>query len=275
MIDFVLKDRYNVADFVLLIDKLRSESGCPWDRVQTHESIRQNMLEEAYEAVEAIDEGDPAHLCEELGDLLMQVIFHTSIEKDAGRFDIDDVSDMACKKLIERHPHIFSDVKVSGADEVLFNWDKIKQKKRGQDTHASAMDGISAALPALIRAEKIQKKAANVGFDWPDVSGALLKLDEEVAELKEGINADDLDNIAEELGDIMFATVNVARFYKLHAETLLSAACNKFLNRFRYLEEGAQSRGLKLEDMSLAEMEEIYQEARHELEGKEPEFNFA
>ena len=228
------------------------------------------MLEEAYEVCEAIDEHDSDHLREELGDLLMQVIFHARMEEEAGGWDIDDVADEACKKLVHRHPHVFGSVKAETSEKVLDNWDAIKRADRAQSTMASAMDGVSAAMPALWRADKIQHKAAKLGFDWPTVAGAMDKVREEADELQQGIDAGDLENIKEELGDIMFSVVNVARFYKLDCEELLHAACRKFIRRFRYLEEGAASRGKKLEDMTLAEMEEIYQQARHDLEGKEP-----
>ena len=270
MPEFEVKDRYGLSDFVDIIAYLRSERGCPWDREQTHESIRRNVLEEAYEVCEAIDEHDSDYLREELGDLLMQVIFHARMEEEAGGWDIDDVADEACKKLVHRHPHVFGSVKAETSEKVLDNWDAIKRADRAQSTMASAMDGVSAAMPALWRADKIQHKAAKLGFDWPTVAGAMDKVREEADELQQGIDAGDLENIKEELGDIMFSVVNVARFYKLDCEELLHAACRKFIRRFRYLEEGAASRGKKLEDMTLAEMEEIYQQARHDLEGKEP-----
>ncbi len=270
MPEFEVKDRYGLSDFVDIIAYLRSERGCPWDREQTHESIRRNVLEEAYEVCEAIDEHDSDHLREELGDLLMQVIFHARMEEEAGGWDIDDVADEACKKLVHRHPHVFGDVSAETSEKVLDNWDAIKRADRAQSTMSSAMDGVSAAMPALWRSDKIQHKAAKLGFDWPTVSGAMDKVREETEELQQGIDAGDLENIKEELGDIMFSVVNVARFYKLDCEELLHAACRKFIRRFRYLEEGAASRGKKLEDMTLAEMEEIYQQARHDLEGKEP-----
>ena len=270
MPEFEVKDRYGLSDFVDIIAYLRSERGCPWDREQTHESIRRNVLEEAYEVCEAIDEHDSDHLREELGDLLMQVIFHARMEEEAGGWDIDDVADEACKKLVHRHPHVFGSVKAETSEKVLDNWDAIKRADRAQSTMSSAMDGVSAAMPALWRSDKIQHKAAKLGFDWPTVAGAMDKVREEADELQQGIDAGDLENIKEELGDIMFSVVNVARFYKLDCEELLHAACRKFIRRFRYLEEGAASRGKKLEDMTLAEMEEIYQQARHDLEGKEP-----
>lgn len=270
MVDWTYKDKYDLNDFIHIIDVLRSPGGCPWDIKQTHESLKRNAVEEAYEVCDAIDEGSMEHLREELGDLLMQVIFHASIEKERGGFDLDDVSDEAVKKLVHRHPHVFADVKADTPDEVLANWDAIKRADRGQQSVSSAMDGIPRGLPGLMRSEKIQNKAAKVGFDWPEVSGAMDKLREEVGELQEGIDAGDIENIKEELGDVLFSAVNVARFYKLDSEELMHSACAKFIRRFKYLEEHAAEKGMRLEDMSLGQMEEIYQQGRRDLEGKEP-----
>ena len=270
MVDWEFKDKYGLDDFIRIIDVLRAPGGCPWDIKQTHESLRHNVVEEAWEVVDAIDEGSADHLREELGDLLMQVIFHAAIEKEKGGFTLDDVADEAVKKLVHRHPHVFASVKADTPEEVLANWDAIKRADRGQKSAASVMDGIPKGLPGLMRSEKIQSKAAKYGFDWPDVSGAMDKLREEVGELQQGIDAGDIENIKEEIGDTLFSVVNTARFFKLDSEECMHAACAKFIRRFRYLEEGAARRGLRLEDMSLGQMEEIYQEARHELEGKQP-----
>lgn len=270
MVEWEYKEKYGLEDFIRLIDVLRGPGGCPWDIKQTHESLKHNVVEEAWEVVDAINEGSEAHLREELGDLLMQVIFHASISKEHGGFTLDDISDEAVKKLVHRHPHVFGSVKADTPDEVLTNWDAIKRADRGQQSAASAMDGIPRGLPGLMRSEKIQSKAAKYGFDWPDVSGAMDKLREETAELQEGIDAGDIENIKEEIGDALFSVVNVARFFKVDSEECMHAACAKFIRRFRYLEEGAAREGLRLEDMTLGQMERIYQEARHELEGKEP-----
>ena len=270
MVDWEFKEKYDLADFIRIIDVLRSPGGCPWDIKQTHESLKCNAVEEAWEVCDAIDEGSMEHLREELGDLLMQVIFHASIEKEKGGFDLDDVSDEAVKKLVHRHPHVFADTKADTPEEVLANWDAIKRADRGQKSVASAMDGIPKGLPGLMRSEKIQNKAAKLGFDWPNVTGALDKLREEVGELQEGIDANDLENIKEELGDVLFSAVNVARFYKLDSEEIMRAACEKFIRRFRFMEEKAAERGLELTELSLGQQEEIYQQARHDLEGKEP-----
>ena len=270
MVEWEYKEKYGLEDFIRLIDVLRGPGGCPWDIKQTHESLKHNVVEEAWEVVDAINAGSEAHPRAELGDPLMQVIFHASISKEHGGFTLDDISDEAVKKLVHRHPHVFGSVKADTPDEVLTNWDAIKRADRGQQSAASAMDGIPRGLPGLMRSEKIQSKAAKYGFDWPDVSGAMDKLREETAELQEGIDAGDIENIKEEIGDALFSVVNVARFYKLDTEECMHAACEKFIRRFRYLEEGAAREGLRLEDMTLGQMERIYQEARHELEGKEP-----
>ena len=199
MLDFLCKESYDLRDFVALITFLRSPDGCPWDQVQTHESIRRNFLEETYEVCEAIDAGDTAHLKEELGDVLMQVVFHAGIEADAGRFDMDDVCDGVVKKLLYRHPHVFGDGQAETADTVPASWEQLKRQEKGQKTTADALDAVARSLPGLWRAEKIQKKAAEAGFDWRDVSDALDKLDEETAELRQAVR--DGTNVEEELGD--------------------------------------------------------------------------
>jgi tetrapyrrole methylase family protein/MazG family protein len=229
-------------------------------------------LEEAYEVCEAIDEADPEHLKEELGDVLMQVIFHAQIETEQGRFNLDDVADGACKKLIYRHPHVFGNVQVDGTDEVLDNWDKLKRAEKSQTTTATAMSDVAETLPALWRAEKIQKKAAKVGYEWQSVAPAMDKVFEEAQELREAIENNDAENIAEEIGDLIFTAVNVARFTGVDPEAAAHAACEKFIRRFRYVEDAAAQEGKELESMTLREMEELYQRARQELEGKTPQF---
>jgi tetrapyrrole methylase family protein/MazG family protein len=266
MVNFEYKDSYDVNDFREIIALLRSPGGCPWDIEQTHKSIRRNLLEESYEVCEAIDQEDPAHLQEELGDLLMQVIFHARMEEEAGRFDLDDVADAACKKLILRHPHVFGQVEVSGSDEVLKNWDDIKRVEKEQRTTAKAMEDVAESLPALWRAEKVQKKAKKDGFDWPDVSGAMEKLEEELGELHAAITAGDAENMQEELGDLLFAVVNVGRFLHVDPETALHASCEKFIRRFRAMEEEAASRGQSLRELPLTQQEELYQLGRRRLE---------
>ena len=257
MVDFEYKSAYTVEDFREIIALLRGEGGCPWDREQTHESIRRNLLEEAYEVCEAIDEKSPEHLKEELGDLLMQIIFHADMEEKAGRFDLNDVADGACKKLILRHPHVFGDTKVENSAQVLDNWDAIKRVEKHQETTGSAMDSVARSLPGLWRAEKIQNKAKKAGFDWPDISGAVDKLHEEVNELC--IALDQGEGIEEELGDVLFAVVNTARFAKVDPEVALHAACEKFIRRYRFMEAEAIKQGKELSQMKLDEQEELYQ----------------
>lgn len=260
MVNFSIKDRYTLYDMVNIVSLLRSEEGCPWDKVQTHESIRRNFVEEVYEAAEAIDQGDSVHLREELGDVLMQVLFHADIEREAGTFDIEDVADAACKKLIERHPHVFGETSVSGVDNVLENWDEIKRRQNGQMTHASAMDSVARSLPALWRAEKVQSKAKKAGFDWPEVDGALDKLEEETGELRRAVGSG--EGMREELGDVLFSAVNVARFIGADPEQALSDSTEKFIKRFSLVEKMAGERGLDMMKMELCELDRLWEEAK-------------
>lgn len=257
VLDFLCKESYDLRDFVALITFLRSPDGCPWDQVQTHESIRRNFLEETYEACEAIDAGDTAHLKEELGDVLMQVLFHTDIERAAGHFDIDDVADAACKKLVYRHPHVFRRDEPDAPD-----WDTIKQRERAQTTTAEAMDSVARSLPALWRCEKIQAKAAKTGFEWPDTDAALDKVEEETRELREAVASSNADAVAEELGDLLFAAVKVARFAGVDPEQAAHAACEKFIRRFAAMEAAAADSGVPLEQRTLAQMQPLWQQAK-------------
>ncbi len=262
------KDAYGVKDLEEIVRLLRAPGGCPWDREQTHQSLRRGMLEEAYEVVEAIDQGSPEHLKEELGDVLLQVVFHADIERDAGRFDLDDVADGICKKLIYRHPHVFGDVQVSGTGEVLSNWEELKRREKGQATNTDALEAVARSLPALWRAEKVQKKAAKAGFDWPEVSGALDKLSEELAELRAAVAAG--TNVEEELGDLLFSAVNVARFVKTDPEEALSSACDKFIRRFRLVEQAAAQSGQAMEDMDLKKLDKLWEQAKQDLKADTP-----
>ena len=257
VLDFLCKESYDLRDFVALITFLRSPDGCPWDQVQTHESIRRNFLEETYEACEAIDAGDTAHLKEELGDVLMQVLFHTDIERAAGHFDIDDVADAACKKLVYRHPHVFRRDEPDAPD-----WDTIKQRERAQTTTAEAMDSVARSLPALWRCEKIQAKAAKTGFEWPDTDAALDKVEEETRELRKAVASSNADAVAEELGDLLFAAVKVARFAGVDPEQAAHAACEKFIRRFAAMEAAAADSGVPLEQRTLAQMQPLWQQAK-------------
>ena len=264
--DFVYKDVYEIGDLLEIIRRLRSEGGCPWDREQTHESIKKNLIEETYEVIEAINKQDKTLLCEELGDVLMQVVFHAQIEAEA--FTFADVADGVCKKLIERHPHVFGEVQVSGSDEVLRNWDDIKKRSKGQKSQTETMLSVPRELPALMRAGKIQKKAAKVGFDWPEVSGAVDKLYEETSELSAAIESGSEADMVEELGDLLFSVVNVSRFVGCDAEEALTASTDKFMRRFAHMEKLAQAQGRRLEDMSLSEMDGLWDEAKLDLLSK-------
>ena len=260
MVDFQYKDSYNVQDLEEIVRILRAPGGCPWDAEQTHASIRRNFLEEAYEAVEAIDEQNPEHLKEELGDVLLQVLFHARMEQEAGRFGLDDVADGICKKLIFRHPHVFGDVSVSGTGEVLTNWEELKRKEKGQATNTDALEAVARSLPALWRAEKVQKKAKKAGFDWPDISGALDKLSEELSELKQAVAQG--TNVEEELGDLLFSAVNVSRFLKADPEDALNGATDKFIGRFRKVEAQAAAQGRSMEGMTLEELDKLWECAK-------------
>lgn len=261
MVNWTLKSSYNCKDLENVVRILRHPGGCPWDQEQTHQSIRRNFLEETYEVAEAIDSGDVDALKEELGDVLLQVYFHTSIEEDAGRFTLDDVADGVCKKLIYRHPHVFGDVTVDSTDQILSNWEELKKKEKHQNTQADAVDAVARTLPALWRAEKMKKKAAKAGFDWRDVSGALDKLSEELGELKAAALEGGRDPV-EELGDLLFAAVCVGRFLEADPEDALHAACDKFSARFRKVEELAAERGLKLDELSDEDQIGLWNEAK-------------
>ena len=262
MVDLLSKNSYDINDLIRIVKILRSPGGCQWDGEQTHKSIRRNMLEEAYEVAEAIDQESPEHLKEELGDVLLQVVFHASIEEDAGRFDLDQVADGVCKKLIYRHPHVFGNVNVQSTDEILSNWEELKKTEKGQASQSDALDAVARSLPALWRAEKVQKKAAKVGFDWDNVSGAVDKLSEEVEEVKAAMAGN--GDPAEELGDLLFAAVNVARFLEVDPEDALHAASDKFSSRFRRVEETVLAQGKRMEDMTLAQLDEIWNQIKHQ-----------
>lgn len=261
MLDLVSKQNYDVDDLKRIVSILRAPGGCQWDGEQTHQSIRRNFLEEAYEVAEAIDENSTEHLQEELGDVLLQVVFHASIEEDAGRFDLNDVADGVCKKLIYRHPHVFGNVAVGSTDEILANWEELKKAEKGQASQADAVDAVARSLPALWRAEKVQKKAAKVGFDWPDVSGAVDKMSEELEEVKAAMAGN--GDVAEELGDLLFAVVNASRFLSVDAEMALHAASDKFAARFRRVEEEVLKSGRAMEEVSLAELDAIWNAIKH------------
>ena len=227
MVNFQRKQRYGWEDLLTIMHLLRAPEGCPWDREQTHQSIRRNFLEETYEVCEAIDTEDTALLREELGDVLMQVIFHASIEEDAGHFNLDDVADAACRKLIFRHPALFG--KEGGQ-----SWEELKHQEKGFSTRTEALDAVARSLPSTWRARKIQKRAADTGFDWPDAAGPLAKVDEEAQELHQAVA--EQSNVEEELGDLLFAVVNAARHLGIDPEQALNRASDKFISRFARME---------------------------------------
>ena len=260
MINFVRKPQYGYEDLLEIIRLLRSEDGCPWDKAQTHQSIRRGLLEEAYEAAEGIDNDDPVLLKEELGDVLMQVVFHADIESDAGRFTIDDVCDGVVKKLLFRHPHVFGSECEDSPESVPVSWDKLKRQEKGQKTVADSMDSVARSLPGLWRAEKLQSKAASAGFEWPAVQGALDKLEEEVGELRRAV--EEGGDVPEELGDVLFAAVKVGRFCACDPEDAVNGTCEKFIRRFRAVENGAAAQGREVSQLSLEEMTALWNEAK-------------
>ena len=259
MVDFQCASHYDINDLLRLMEALRAPEGCPWDRVQTHQSIRQNMLEEAYEAADAIDRRDMANLKEELGDVLLKVVFNARMAQEEGQFTFDDVVDGICQKLVYRHPHVFGAIQAGDAAGALNTWDDQKRREKGQRTTADAMDSVARALPALSRAAKLQSKAQKAGFDWREVSPALDKLEEELGELRQAVAEG--SNVEEELGDLLFAAVKVGRFADLDAETALHAACEKFIRRFRRVEQLASQ---PLDALEVPQLEELWRQAKAE-----------
>lgn len=262
MVDFEFKSKYNFYDLVNIMSILRSPEGCPWDREQTHKSIRRDFLEETYEAIEAIDTDNPELLLEELGDVLLQVVFHSQIEVEAGGFTADDVCDGICKKLIIRHPHVFGDVTAEDSATVLKNWDAIKMQTKSQKTHSEVMHSVSPALPALIRADKIQGKAKKIGFDFDSALTALDKLSEEVVELKEAIEKGSTEQAQAELGDVLFSAVNVGRLMKIDSEKALSDTSERFISRFEGMERLCKEQGVDINTLSLTELDSLWEQVK-------------
>lgn len=249
------------ATLVDIIARLRAPEGCPWDRKQTHTSLRGNLLEECYEALEALDEGDPGKLCEELGDLLMQVVLHIQIATEAGEFKLGDVLNSINAKLIHRHPHIFGLLKVKDAEEVAVNWEVLKQEEKGADI--SMLDSVPKQMPALGYSQEIQRRAAQVGFDWEDVDGIIDKLAEEVGEFK---RADSQEKKAGEFGDLLFTLANIARRLGIDLEAALRQANRRFYQRFTYMEELCRQRGVNIGALSFDEQNALWEEAKREVE---------
>ena len=226
------------------------------------------MIEETYEVLEALDAGDKDKFCNELGDLLLQIVFHAQIAKEKGDFDIEDVTTEVCQKLISRHPHIFGDVRADTAEKVVENWEAIKKKEKKLKSQTGVLKDVPSNLPALMRSYKVQQKAAQVGFDWDDVEDAFSKVDEEIRELRDVYKSNNVERITDELGDAFFALVNVSRFLKIQPELALNGTIGKFIRRFEYIEQQSTKAGKRLEDMSLAEMDELWNEAKHKLPQK-------
>ena len=249
-----------IARLRAIVTLLRSPEGCPWDREQTHESLRAGLLEEACETIDAITKADDANLREELGDLLLQVVFHTDLAAERGAFTLEDAAQHTCEKLIRRHPHVFGDVDASDTQAVLRQWEQIKREEKGES--ASIMDGIPRALPALIRAANIQKKAARVGFDWPDTAGVIDKFREELAELSVELESGDPKTLEHELGDILFTAVNMARKLGVEPELALEHANQRFITRFQHMEKSAATNDQKLEDLNPEALDTLWREAK-------------
>ena len=256
-LDFIRKEHYNTEDLIRIVALLRAPGGCPWDQAQTHASIKKNFIEETYEVIEAINRQSTAGLQEELGDVLLQVALHAQMEAEAGRFDFNDVADGICKKLIFRHPHVFGDVKAENTDDALASWDAAKLKEKGMKKVSQSMVSIPRELPALMRAQKVQHKAAKQGFDWPDRSGAM----PQTAPAASGTPS----SIADEFGDVLFSCVNIARFIGVDSEEALTAATDKFLSRYVLVEQLAAERGMEMKSSSLQALDALWDEAKQIL----------
>ena len=256
-------DRFR--ELVEIMARLRAPGGCPWDREQSHRSLKPYLLEETYEVLEAIDQGSDEKLAEELGDLLLQIVFHAQIGAEDGRFTMEDVAGGISDKLRHRHPHVFGDARVQNSEEVVDNWEQLKRAEAGNRGRESILDGIPAALPALQRATDVQKRVAKVGFDWDDASGPAAKVREELAEVEEAKAAGEGERVAEEIGDLLFAVVNLARALGVNSEDALRVAVQRFAERFRTMEKMADGRGIRLKGLSLEQLDELWEAAKQEL----------
>ena len=255
-----LGEGISFESFAEIVAHLRAPNGCPWDKEQTHESLRKHLLEEAYEAISAIDSGDFVDMREEFGDLLLQIVLQSQIAHEEGHFNINQVVQGIHSKIVRRHPHVFGDLKLDGVDGVLANWEKLKEQERGKKNDGKGLlDGVPLALPALSQAQEYQDRAARVGFDWPEIEGVLDKIKEEIEELK---NAETDFELASEIGDLFFALVNLARWKHVDAESALRGTNMKFKKRFTYVEQGAKKQGRNLSDMTLEEMDTLWNEAK-------------
>lgn len=255
-----MSKRFN--NLLKIMSRLRGKKGCPWDKEQTTESLKPFLIEEAYEVIEAIDEKSPEKMKEELGDLLLQVVFHAQLAKERKEFDMEDILETLEEKLIRRHPHVFGDVSYEDAKEVLVQWEKIKKQEKANIKRESMLDSVPKELPALLRAHRLQDKASRVGFDWKHIDDVFKKVEEEIKEFKGAVEKKKPDEIEDELGDIFFALVNVARFLEVNPEDALRKTISKFISRFRYIEEKAKEAKRELSDMTLEEMDKFWEEAK-------------
>ena len=260
------KQKYDFDDLVMLLEVLRSERGCPWDMEQTHKSIRKDLIEETYEVIEAIDTDDPVLLREELGDLLLQVVFHARIEAEKDVFDIHDVANDVCAKLIHRHPHVFGEVIVENTDNVLANWEQIKSEEKSRVTVTDKLRSIPPMLPALMRAEKVGKKAKC--FDFADADEVMDKVCEELSELSDAINEGVAENIEEEMGDLLLTVTSLCRKLKIDPEVALSRATDKFIDRFEVIERAVTDDGRRVDEVSTEELNRIWDENKHKIRQK-------
>ena len=254
------KERYDFQDLIVLLEVLRSEKGCPWDREQDHKSIRKDLIEETYEVIEAIDTENPTLLREELGDLLLQIVFHSQIETEQERFDVHDVANDVCVKLIHRHPHVFGEVRADTSEQVLSNWEVIKSEEKERKTVTDKLRAIPPMLPALMRAEKVGKKAK--AFDFPSAKSVMKKIHEEVAELEEAIQAKDRACMEEEVGDLLLTVTSLCRKLGIDSEVALNRATDKFIDRFEAIERVVLSEGLEMENVSSERLNQIWDETK-------------
>ena len=245
-----------------VMEKLRGPNGCPWDKEQTHDSITMGFVEELYEFIEAVEDKDIETMKEELGDLCLHIVFQVQIAKENGEFKMAEVLDSIIEKLIRRHPHVFANVKVKDSDEVIVNWDDIKKQEKEKQHRKSVVDGIPRHLPALSKARKVQLKARKVGFDWDKVEDVVLKIEEELAELREAMQEKNQEHISEELGDVLFSIVNLSRFLDVEPELALHNTVKKFMNRFRAIENALEQKGKTIQDASFEEMDALWDEVK-------------
>ena len=253
----------SLSKLIKITDTLMGEDGCPWDKVQTRESLKPYLVEETYEVLDALDANDPEKIKDELGDLLYQILFHSKISSLKGEFNFRDVIDNLSEKMVRRHPHVFKEGELNTPDQVVKQWEEIKRNEKNQANQKSILDNIPKNLPSLLRAQKLQKKAAKEGFDWDQISDVFDKLDEEIAEFKEAVLKKKSADIQNEIGDIIFVITNIAKCYKIDAEEALRSTNNKFIKRFQYIEQKIKAKGKTLKDSPLEEMERYWQEAKN------------